>query len=100
MAITQKEVAHVAHLAKLAFTDEELATFTGQMDDIINMVQQLAEVDTTATKVTTHVTNACNVMREDVAVAGTDRDLLMRNVPESADGYIKVPAIIEGSEEG
>ncbi|MSE07601.1 Asp-tRNA(Asn)/Glu-tRNA(Gln) amidotransferase GatCAB subunit C, partial [Lactobacillus salivarius] len=36
---------------------------------------------------------------EDVAVKGTDRDLLMKNVPQSQDGYIKVPAIIDESEE-
>ncbi|MSE09774.1 Asp-tRNA(Asn)/Glu-tRNA(Gln) amidotransferase subunit GatC, partial [Lactobacillus salivarius] len=47
MAIGSEEVKHVAGLAKLAFKDEELAKFTGQMDEIINMVQQLSEVDTT-----------------------------------------------------
>ncbi|KRN90555.1 Asp-tRNA(Asn)/Glu-tRNA(Gln) amidotransferase subunit GatC [Ligilactobacillus ceti] len=99
MAISAKEVAHVASLAKLAFNENELETFTGQMDEIINMVQELSEVDTTDVPVTTHVTDAHNVLREDIAVKGTDRDLLMRNVPESEDGYIKVPAIIDGSED-
>ena len=83
MAITANEVKHVASLAKLEFTDEELQKFTGQMDEIINMVEQLGEVDTT-----------------DVAVKGTDRTLLMKNVPEEKDGLIKVPAIIDESEEG
>jgi len=100
MAITASEVAHVASLAKLSFNAEELEKFTGQMDEIINMVQELSEVDTTDVPVTTHVTDAFNVMREDVAVKGTDRELLMQNVPESQDGYIKVPAIIDESEEG
>ena len=44
--------------------------FTGQMDQIINMVQQLSEVDTTDVPVTTTVTDAFNVMREDIAVKG------------------------------
>lgn len=100
MAITRQEVKHVARLAKLEFTKEELDMFAVQMDDIINMVQQLEEVDTTGVPVTTHVTDAFNVMREDVAAKGTNRDLLMKNVPESQDGYIKVPAIIDESEEG
>ncbi len=52
------------------------------MDQIINMVQQLSEVDTTDVPVTTTVTDAFNVMREDIAVKGTDRELLMENVPE------------------
>lgn len=100
MAITREEVRHVASLAKLEFSEEKLDMFAAQMDDIINMVQQLAEVDTTDVPVTTHVTDAFNVMREDQAIKGTDRDLLMENVPESQDGFIKVPAIIDESEEG
>ncbi len=100
MAITANEVKHVASLAKLEFTDEELQKFTGQMDEIINMVEQLGEVDTTDVPVTSTVTEEVNVMREDVAVRGTDRNLLMKNVPEEKDGLIKVPAIIDESEEG
>ena len=86
MAITANEVKHVASLAKLEFTDEELQKFTGQMDEIINMVEQLGEVDTTDVPVTSTVTEEVNVMREDVAVKGTDRTLLMKNVPEEKDG--------------
>ena len=100
MAITANEVKHVASLAKLEFTDEELQKFTGQMDEIINMVEQLGEVDTTDVPVTSTVTEEVNVVREDVAVKGTDRTLLMKNVPEEKDGLIKVPAIIDESEEG
>ena len=100
MAISANEVKHVASLAKLEFTDEELQKFTGQMDEIINMVEQLGEVDTTDVPVTSTVTEEVNVMREDVAVKGTDRTLLMKNVPEEKDGLIKVPAIIDESEEG
>ena len=100
MAITANEVKHVASLAKLEFTDEELQKFTGQMDEIINMVEQLGEVDTTDVPVTSTVTEEVNVMREDVAVKGPDRTLLMKNVPEEKDGLIKVPAIIDESEEG
>ena len=100
MAITANEVKHVASLAKLEFTDEELQKFTGQLDEIINMVEQLGEVDTTDVPVTSTVTEEVNVMREDVAVKGTDRTLLMKNVPEEKDGLIKVPAIIDESEEG
>lgn len=100
MVITANEVKHVASLAKLEFTDEELQKFTGQMDEIINMVEQLGEVDTTDVPVTSTVTEEVNVMREDVAVKGTDRTLLMKNVPEEKDGLIKVPAIIDESEEG
>ncbi|AUJ31363.1 MAG: Asp-tRNA(Asn)/Glu-tRNA(Gln) amidotransferase subunit GatC [Liquorilactobacillus nagelii] len=99
MAINADEVKHVAGLAKLAFSETELQKFTGQMDEIIKMVQQLSEVDTTNVPVTTHVTDAENVLRPDKAQSGVDRDLLMKNVPDSQDGYIKVPAIIDESGE-
>ncbi|HJE96577.1 MAG TPA: Asp-tRNA(Asn)/Glu-tRNA(Gln) amidotransferase subunit GatC [Ligilactobacillus acidipiscis] len=100
MAITADEVKHVAKLAKLEFTDDELQMFAGQMDDIIKMVQQLGEVDTTGVPVTSTVAEAKNVMREDVAVKGTDRDQLMHNVPQKDKGFVKVPAIFDESEEG
>ena len=99
MAITANEVKHVASLAKLEFTDK-YPRVSEHMDEIINMVEQLGEVDTTDVPVTSTVTEEVNVMREDVAVKGTDRTLLMKNVPEEKDGLIKVPAIIDESEEG
>ncbi|GAJ27269.1 aspartyl-tRNA(Asn) amidotransferase subunit C [Liquorilactobacillus sucicola DSM 21376 = JCM 15457] len=99
MAISEDKVAHVAGLAKLAFSKEELQKFTGQMGEIINMVQQLSDVDTTGVEVTTHVTDAVDTMREDKAVKGTDRELLLKNAPDHQDGFIKVPAIIDESEE-
>lgn len=99
MAISKEEVKHVASLAKLEFSDADLTKFTGQMDEIINMVRQLSEVDTTDVPVTTHVTDAHSVLRDDVAKPGTPREELMKNVPEASDGFIKVPAIIDESEE-
>ena len=78
MAITEEQVKHVAKLSKLSFSEEELADFTNQLDKIIDMVELLEEVDTT----------------------GMDRKELMRNVPESENGYIKVPAIMDNGEAG
>ena len=100
MAIEEKEVRHVAKLAKLTFADNEILHFTEQMSDIIDMVEQLNEVDTTGVPVTTHGYPLVNVMREDVAEKGTDRDLLMRNEKTSEVGFIQVPAIMGENEEG
>ena len=99
MAIEESEVRHVAKLAKLSFVDHEILHFTEQMSDIIDMVEQLKEVDTTGVEVTTHGYSLVNVLREDVPVKGTDRDLLMRNVKTSEDGFIQVPAIMGEGEE-
>ena len=99
MAIEGSEVRHVAKLAKLSFADHGILHFTEQMSDIIDMVEQLKEVDTTGVEVTTHGYSLVNVLREDVPVKGTDRDLLMRNVKTSEDGFIQVPAIMGEGEE-
>lgn len=100
MAISEEQVKHVAHLAKLSFSQEELQGFTEQLGKIIDMFELLGEVDTEGVPFTSNVTESINVMREDVAVEGWNRDELLRNVPETEDGFIKVPAIIDNGEAG
>ena len=100
MAINEEKVKHVAKLAKLSFSDDELAGFTDQLGKIIDMVEQLEAVDTEGVPFTSNVSASINVMREDVAAPGWSRDELMENVPESEDGFIKVPAIIDNGEAG
>lgn len=100
MSISQEQIKHVAKLSKLAFSEEEVHSFTEQLSKIINMVETLSEVDTEGVAVTTNVIYNDNVMRKDVAVPGTDRDLLMKNAPDSENGYIRVPVIIENGEAG
>lgn len=100
MAISEDQVKHVARLAKLAFPDADLHQFTNQMSNIIDLFQELAEVDTTGVAVTSNVTDNVNVMRKDVAIPGMDRAELLRNAPESENGFIKVPAIIDNGEAG
>ena len=100
MAISEEQVKHVAKLAKLSFSDDELHEFTSQLGKIIDMVETLEEVDTEGVPFTSNVAETINVMREDIAAEGWNRQELMRNVPESEDGFIKVPAIIENGEAG
>jgi aspartyl-tRNA(Asn)/glutamyl-tRNA(Gln) amidotransferase subunit C len=100
MAISEEQVKHVAKLAKLSFSDDELHEFTSQLGKIIDMVETLEEVDTEGVPFTSNVAETINVMREDNAQEGWNRQELMRNVPESEDGFIKVPAIIDNGEAG
>lgn len=93
--ISKEQVAHVAELARLQFSDEELQQFTGQLDEILNMVDQLSEVDTEGVPVTTQSVLLENVMRADEATMVTPRSELMKNVPTEKDGLIQVPAIID-----
>lgn len=96
MSISKEEVLHVAKLAKLTFNANEIDEFTEKLGNIIDMVEQLNEVDTTGVPVTTHGMPIVNVFREDVAEQGTNRDDLFLNVPQHKDGFIQVPAMLDG----
>ena len=98
--IDEKEVKHVALLSKLEFQAEEVSGFTQQIGDIISMVEQLEELDTTDVPVTTHGLEVSSVMRKDKATPGMDRNELFKNVKTSQDGLIKVPAMIDNGEAG
>ena len=79
--ITKDEINHVATLSRLEFGEDEIDKFTEQMGDIINMAHQLAEVDTEGVPETVQVVDRETDFREDK--------------PEKADGFIKVPVIID-----
>ncbi|MFC6294234.1 Asp-tRNA(Asn)/Glu-tRNA(Gln) amidotransferase subunit GatC [Lactiplantibacillus daoliensis] len=98
--INAEQVAHVAGLAKLEFTPDQLETFTGQLEKIIGMFEELSTVDTEGVPVTSRVTDRHNALREDVAVKSDERAALLANAPETANGLIKVPAIIDESGDG
>lgn len=100
MSISEEEVRHVAKLAKLEFAPEQIHGFTGQLSDIIDMVEKLDEIDAEGVPVTTHGYALKNVMRKDIAEPGTDRDLLFKNVKTADNGMIQVPAILDNEVEG
>lgn len=95
MKISEAEVRHVAKLSKLAFTEAETAAFATTLTKIVDMVELLNEVDTQGVPVTTTMAERLTVVRPDVAESGTDREALFKNVPEKADNFIKVPAILD-----
>jgi aspartyl-tRNA(Asn)/glutamyl-tRNA(Gln) amidotransferase subunit C len=94
--ISKQDVEHVAELAKLRFRDDEIGEFTETLGKIITMFEKLNEVDTEGVAFTMNVADNLNRMREDVAETGFDREELMKNVPTKAEGFIKVPAMLEG----
>ncbi|MBB5181932.1 aspartyl-tRNA(Asn)/glutamyl-tRNA(Gln) amidotransferase subunit C [Planomicrobium koreense] len=93
--ITKEEVIEVAHLARLAITDDEAVHFADQLQAITNAMELLNELDTENVEPTTHVLSMVNVLREDKAEAGLDRELVLKNVKEHEAGQIKVPTILD-----
>ena len=93
--LTKEEVKHVAHLARLAITEEEAEKFADQLGKITDFAEQLNELDTTNVEPTSHVLPLVNVLREDVAKQGLPREKVMLNVKDQEAGQIKVPSIME-----
>ncbi|KAA0546349.1 Asp-tRNA(Asn)/Glu-tRNA(Gln) amidotransferase subunit GatC [Bacillus sp. BGMRC 2118] len=93
--ISIDEVKHVAHLARLAITDEEAVQFQKQLDEIITYAEQLKELNTENVQPTTHVVHLKNVLREDEPGKGLPVEEVLKNAPDHKNGQIRVPAILE-----
>ncbi|PLT33310.1 Asp-tRNA(Asn)/Glu-tRNA(Gln) amidotransferase subunit GatC [Bacillus sp. V5-8f] len=93
--ITKEQVTHAAHLARLAITEEETELFTKQLDQIISFAEQLNELDTENVEPTSHVLDMKNVMREDIPNKGLPVEEVLKNAPDSKDGQIRVPSILD-----
>ncbi|GEP23813.1 MAG: Asp-tRNA(Asn)/Glu-tRNA(Gln) amidotransferase subunit GatC [Lentilactobacillus diolivorans] len=97
--ISEDQVKHVAELAKLKINADQLPYFTTQLDQIIGLFETLSKVDTDGVEPTSSVTDQINVMREDIADNWNQRQALLDNAPDTQDGYIRVPVIIDESED-
>lgn len=93
--ISTDQVKHVAHLARLAMDDQEVEKFADDLSKIITYAEQLTELDTSDVEPTTHVLDIKNVMREDKSRQWLTQDEALKNAPDSENGQIRVPSIIE-----
>ncbi len=94
-AISREEVAHLARLARLAVTDEELGVFAGQLDVILGAVARVGEVAADDIPPTSHVVPLTNVLREDQPRPSVDRDAVLATAPAAEDGRFRVPRILD-----
>jgi len=93
--ISRDEAAHVAHLARLSFGEEELVRFTSQLNDILLHMDQLNEVDTTGVEPVTHAIAQKNAFREDAVGGSLPVEDALANAPEQRGGCFQVPKVIE-----
>ena len=93
--INEEQVRHVAHLARLAVTDEEVQQFTVQLEKILGFAEQLNELDTTGVEPTTHVLDLKHVLRKDEVRPSLPRTEVERLSPDWEDGQVRVPAVFE-----
>jgi aspartyl-tRNA(Asn)/glutamyl-tRNA(Gln) amidotransferase subunit C len=94
MRITQNEVIHVAKLARLNLTQEELEKMTGQLDTILSYVAKLDELDTKNILPMTHAFSVSNAFRDDVVQDSLPRNEALANCPQTNGECFIVPRII------
>jgi aspartyl-tRNA(Asn)/glutamyl-tRNA(Gln) amidotransferase subunit C len=92
--ISREEVAHLARLARLAVTDEELDVFAGQLDVILGAVARVGEVAADDIPPTTHAVPLTNVLRADEVRPCLDRDAALAAAPAAEEGRFQVPRIL------
>jgi aspartyl-tRNA(Asn)/glutamyl-tRNA(Gln) amidotransferase subunit C len=95
MTITRAEVAHVARLARLGLSDNEMDRLASELDHILDAMQELRQLDTSAIPPTAQVIPLQNVMREDTARPSFPMEDILRNAPVAHDGQFMVPPVLE-----
>ena len=93
--ISREDVEHVAALARLGLTDQEIDLMQGQLNRILEAVGQLRAVDTSSVGPTAQVIALENVMREDVARPSMSREAALGNAPRREGPMLRVPVILE-----
>jgi aspartyl-tRNA(Asn)/glutamyl-tRNA(Gln) amidotransferase subunit C len=93
--VTREEIAHLAHLARLAVTDEELDLFAGQLAAVLDAVAQVGKADVEDVAPTTHAVPMTNVARPDVARPSLPRDVVLAGAPAAEDDRFRVPRILQ-----
>jgi len=94
--LSRADVEHVAHLARLGLTDDELGRLEGQLNHILDQYAKLAEVDTDAIPPTAQTIELDNILRDDVARPSMDPEQVLANAPVREGNFFVVPAILGG----
>ena len=94
MAISREEVLHVARLARLALTDDELERLTGELDKILDAVGIVAELDLADVPPTSHPLDLVNIWDEDEPRDSLQIDDVFANAPAREDDLFRVPPTV------
>lgn len=94
--LTDEDVLKLARLSRLHITKEELSKFKEEISAILGYVEQLQNIDLESKEPTNQVTGLTNVFRDDVVKSyGMSPEELLKNVPATHEGYIKVRRVLE-----
>jgi aspartyl-tRNA(Asn)/glutamyl-tRNA(Gln) amidotransferase subunit C len=95
VALTIEEVEHVAHLARLRLSAEELEKMRTDLSNILGYIDILKEVDVSDVAPTAQVTDLFNIMRDDEVGPSLPREDVLANAPDQRDGMFRVKAIFD-----
>jgi aspartyl-tRNA(Asn)/glutamyl-tRNA(Gln) amidotransferase subunit C len=95
MSVDEKTVRHIARLARIALTDEQVPPMANELNGILGWIEQLQEVDVTGVAPLTSVVAQHLKMRDDVVTEGDNSAALMANAPGAQDQFFVVPKVVE-----
>jgi aspartyl-tRNA(Asn)/glutamyl-tRNA(Gln) amidotransferase subunit C len=98
--LTREEVRHVAMLARLGLSDEEVETLRSQLGQVLEYIDILQGVDTSAVDPTAQVLSSWNVSRPDASRPSLPTDQALANAPGREGEFFRVPAVMEEAAEG
>jgi aspartyl-tRNA(Asn)/glutamyl-tRNA(Gln) amidotransferase subunit C len=90
--IDRKQVLHVARLARLSLSDEEVERMATELSGILEHVERISELDLDGVEPTSHVIELVNVLRPDEPRPSWDRDEMLERAPDPANGAFRVPS--------
>ena len=94
MQVDRDEILHIANLASLNIKEEEIEEYRKNLQDILNFANIINNVETENVSETIGSTNNVNVFREDEIKEFKDKELLLQNAPEQANGMFNIPKVI------
>lgn len=95
MEIKKDDVKHVAELARIEFSEEDIEEFTKQLGNILNYISKLNELNTSNVEPTSHVLDESTPLRDDIVEDWLSKDEVLKNAPKEENGFFVVPKIID-----
>jgi len=98
MIVDNNTINRLAILAKLQFDEVEMESITSELEKIVLMCEQLKNVDTNGIEPLIYMTNAQNVLRDDVVLQDINHEDALKNAPKRDSDFFRVPKVIESNE--
>jgi aspartyl-tRNA(Asn)/glutamyl-tRNA(Gln) amidotransferase subunit C len=95
MSVTNEQVRHIANLARIAMSDEEIERLAPELNNILGWIEQLGEVNTDGVEPLATVIDQKLRLRDDVVTDGDIREDVLANAPDAQHGFFAVPKVIE-----